>query len=273
MPLSLPTLQELPSVHAALTWLLGDGCENADGDVASARVKGLIQSEDSPHWKVDGDMAVQRAKSALPRLPDDSDQLGNILHGLGEMAARSHARALLPLLVNALKARRGQLRLEKVLDAVVKCDTAIPRQVRVGELALAQWLSRARLEWNTFDAAVVRIQHPNDLIGGARFGLRFAARAILSADPTVIDEWIATHPDHLAIAAIGSAALSMVFPFDDEAMVAPVLESKNVGIKCLGAASIVCPVGLGPVHKKLSHNYHTSRRIAGRGFTRGSHSS
>jgi hypothetical protein len=247
MPLSLPTLQELPSVRAAVSWLLGQAPESANVDaLASACANGLINFEDSPHWKVDGDMAVQHTESALPQLPDDPEQLGNILHGVGEMAARSHAPILPALFANYLKARHGQLELEKVLDAVIKCDTAIPRQVRPSAIAFAQWLSRARLDWDTLNTAVVRLGHPDDLLGGGRFGLRFAARAILSADTSIMDDWIATHPDHLAIATIGSAALSMVFPFDDKAMVAPLLASKNVGIKCLAAASIVCPVGLGP---------------------------
>jgi hypothetical protein len=244
MPLSLATLQELPSVRVALTWFLADGQENAD-ILKSARVKGLILSDSGPHWKADGDMVTQLAESAVARLPDDPERLGEILHGIGEIAARSHAPALRPLFVNHLKSHRSQLQLERVLDAVVKCDAAIPRQVRPGAMALAQWLSRARLDWSTFDTAVVRLGHPDDLLGGGRFGLRFAARAVLSTDPCVIDDWIAAHPDDPAIATIGSAALSMVFPFDGEAMVAPLLESKNVGIKCLAAASIVCPVGLG----------------------------
>src|ERR1700730_7036119 len=133
MPLRLPTLQELPSVHAALACLLGDEHKNARGDiVSSARVKGLIHSEDTPHWKVDGDMAVQLTETALARLPDEPEQLGNNLHGLGEMAARSHAPALLPLLANDLKARRGQLRVDNVLHAVVNGDPPITSHARVG---------------------------------------------------------------------------------------------------------------------------------------------
>jgi hypothetical protein len=247
MGLNLSKVQELPSVRAAVTWLLGHPSDNANGDaLASALASGLIKSEDSPHWKADGDMVARRAESALAQLPHDPEQLGNILHGVGEMAARSHASALPALVANYLTARCGQLQLEKVLDSVVKCDTAIPRQVRPGAIAFAQWLSRARLEWGTFHTAVVRLGHLDDLLGGGRFGLRFAARAILSADPNVIDDWIDAHPDHPAIGTIGSAALSMVFPFDAEAMIAPLLASKNVGIRCLAAASIVCPVGLSP---------------------------
>ena len=109
-------------------------------------------------------------------------------------------------------------------------------------MALGQWISRSTLEWSTFDSAVFRIGHPDRVLG--RFGLGFAARIILCVDPGVIDDWIAAHPDHPAISVIGSAALTMVFPFDDVAAVGPLLESETIAIKCLGAASIVCPVGL-----------------------------
>jgi hypothetical protein len=242
MPLSFPTLQELRSVHAALAWLLARQ-DNADSDIiAAARLKGLVLSEDGPHWKVDDALVTGLTEDALGRLPGDPDRFGEILHGIGEMAARSHAPTLSALFVNYLKALRGQIPLQKILDAAVKCDTAIPRQVRVDEIALAQWLTRATLEWSTFDAAVSRIGHPDRVLG--RFGLGFAARVILGTDTSAIDGWIAAHPDHPAVAVIGSAALTMVFPFDTQAAVAPLLESKNAAIKCLGAASIVCPVGL-----------------------------
>jgi hypothetical protein len=244
MPPSLPTLRELPTVHAAFVWLLGDDHNGADRDVlASARLHGLIQS-DAPHWKADGDIATKLTESAIARLPDDPEQLGDILHGLGEIAAHSHAPTLLTLLMKHLEPRRGQLRLDEVLDVAVKRDSAISHPVRTDQIAFAQWLSRARLEWSTFDAAVNHVERPHHLVGGGRFGLRFVARIILSIEPGIIDRWIAVHPDHPSIAAIGSAALLMVFPFDDHAMVAPVFESRNIAIKCFAAASIVCPVGL-----------------------------
>jgi hypothetical protein len=89
---------------------------------------------------------------------------------------------------------------------------------------------------------VRRTSHPERVLG--RLGLGFCARVILCAGPSVIDAWIAAHPDRPAISAIGSAPLIMVFPFDDVAAVGPLLESKTIPIKCFGAASIVCPIGL-----------------------------
>jgi hypothetical protein len=245
MPLSWPTLKELPSVQAALAWLLA-APESTNGDIiAAARLKGLVLSGDEePHWKVDGALVTGLAGDALDRLPDDADRFGEILHGIGEIAARSHAPTLPALLLTHLKMRQEKVPLQRVLDAAINCDTAIPHQVGAAELALAQWLSRATLEWNTFNAAVSRIGHPDRIFG--RFGLGFTARLILSTNSNAIDHWIETHPDHPAIAVIGSAALTMVFPFDTQADVAPLLQSKNIAIKCLGAASIVCPVGLGP---------------------------
>ena len=244
MQFSLPSLQELPSVHAALAWLLA-GQENDSRDIiAAARLKGLILSEDGPHWKADGGLLTSLTEAALGRPPDDPNRFGKLLHGIGEMAARSHAPTLSALFVTYLTARQKQISLQNIFDAAVKCDTAIPRQVRVGELALAQWLTGATLEWGTFEAAVYRIGHPDHILG--RFGLSFVAKIVLCTDTSIIDDWIVTHPNHPAVAVIGSATLSMVFPFDAQANIEPLLKSRNAAIKCLGAASIVCPIGLQP---------------------------
>lgn len=241
MRLNLPTLQESQSVHTALEWLLAES-EKADIDVlAVAQASGLILSDDDPHWKVDGDIVTRLAEASLVRLPDDPDRFGQILHGMGEMAAHCHAPKLSTLFVNVVKDRQPQMPLERLFDAVVNCDSEFPRQTRVGELTFGQWISRSTLEWNTFQEAVSRIGHPDHVFG--RFGLGFAAKVILCTQPRVIDNWITAHPDHSAISVIGSAALGLVFPFDGVAVVTALLESDTIAIKCLGAAAIVCPIG------------------------------
>jgi hypothetical protein len=125
MRLSFPTLRQLPSVRAALTWLLAE-LENGDADIlAAARLRGLILSEDGPHWKVDGEVLARLTEDAIARLPHDPDKIGEILHGIGEMGARSHAPTLSTLFVNYLKTQRSKVSLLEVLDGAIKCDTAI----------------------------------------------------------------------------------------------------------------------------------------------------
>jgi hypothetical protein len=77
-----------------------------------------------------------------------------------------------------------------------------------------------------------------------RFGLSFVIRVVSRVNPAVIDDWISSHPDHPAISVIGSAALKMVFPFDERAAVSSLLGSRTPAIKCLGAAALVRPIGL-----------------------------
>jgi hypothetical protein len=253
MRLSLPKLQEMPSVHTALAWLLPD---HADGEILqAARATGLVLADDGPHWKADGDTVMRMAEDNLTRLPDDPDRLGEIMHGLGEIAARSHVPSLADLLVDHLKAKRAQISLQKLFDAAVACDRAIPHEIGVDDLALAQWLSRATLDWNTFNAALVRIGHPDRVFG--HFGLGFVVRIVFRVDPSVIDDWIGAHLDHPTVAVIGSTARNMVFPFDGKASTSALLESKTVAIKCLAAASLVCPIdrqppsSLSDCHKSL----------------------
>jgi hypothetical protein len=259
MRLNLPKLQDMPSVHGALAWLLPD---HPDGEILqAARTAGLIRADDGPHWKADGDRIMRLAEDGLARLPDDPDRLGQIMHGFGEIAARSHVPSLPDLLVNHLKARAAHLSLQKLFDAAVACDRAIPQEIGVDDLALSQWISRATLDWNNFNAAVVRIGHPDRIFG--HFGLGFVVRIIFRVDPGAMEDWIAAHLDHPTVAVIGSAALNMVFPFDGKAATPALLESKNVAVKCLGAASLVCPVGQEP----LSSLSDCHKSLVAAGFT------
>lgn len=242
MPLNLPKLQDMPSVQTALAWLLQRQAES--GIPPAAQAAGLVLADDGPNWKADGDRIMRLAEENLARLPDDADRLGEIMHGLGEMAARSHPPSLADLLVAHLEARRAHLSLQEVFDAAVTCDRGISQETGIDHLALSQWMSRATLDWNTFNTAVMRIEHPDRLFG--HFGLRFMARIVFRVDPGVIDDWIGAHPDHPILAVIGSTALNMVLPFDGEAATAALLESKNVAVRCLAAASLVCPIGRQP---------------------------
>lgn len=242
MRLNLPKLRDMPSVQTALAWLLQDNAES--GIPQAAQTAGLVLADDGPQWKADGDTVMRLAEKNLALLPDDPERFGEIMHGLGEIAARSHVPPLADLLVNHLKARGSHRSLPKIFDAAIACDRAIPQETGVDDLALSQWISRANLDWNTFNAAVVRIEHPDQIFG--HFGLGFVVRIIFRVGLGVIDDWIGAHPDNLTIAVIGSTALSMVFPFDGRATTPALLESKNVAIKCLGAASLVCPVGPQP---------------------------
>lgn len=243
MPLSLPPLDVMPSVHAALTWLLDEFPRDDRQILTDARAKGLIISDEGPHWKADGEVITRLAEAAISKLPSDSDRLGELLHGIGEITARCHAPTLPDLFANELRLRRPEV-LSEAFDAAVRCDSQTSRQTDISNVALGQWITRSTLTWNTFHQAVVHIGHPTHVFGS--FGLKFVTRVFLCIDPSVIDTWISRHPDHHAISIIGSAALTMVFPFDHGAAVAPLLKSATPAIKCIGAAAIVCPVGMQP---------------------------
>lgn len=243
----------MPSVHTALAWLLQSYAENTI--LQTAQAAGLVLDDDGPQWKADGDRIMRLAEENLARLPDNPDRLGEIMHGLGEIAARSHVPSLADLLVTHLEARRAHPSLQEVLGAAVTCDRAIPQETGVYELALSQWLSRATLDWNTFDTAKVRIEHPDRVFG--HFGLGFVIRIVFRVASHIVDEWIIAHPDHPTLAVIGSTALKMVGPFDGAPALSALFESNNIAIKCLAAASLVCSIGrqppssLGACHKSL----------------------
>ena len=94
MRLKLPTPEELPTVTTALSWLLLPG--NGSDALSDARRSLLLFEAPGEGWKVDGDMLMRLAEAAWARLPPDNVELGAVLHGLGELKARCHARLLTP---------------------------------------------------------------------------------------------------------------------------------------------------------------------------------
>lgn len=240
---SLPTLQELSSVHAALRWLLDVPAKITDRNVfVRARLSGLIVCEARGHWRADGIKATRLVKVALKRLPRNPVQLGTILHGLGEIDARSHA-GFTEALIDYLRRRRPRCLLIQALNAAVECEGRTLPPVRLETLSFAQWILRAQLDWNTFYDAVRHIKHPYEHPARGDYGLRFAAQVILAVDPATIDSWIVGHPTHPGLATIGDAALWLAFPGRNSIHVSRLLKSRIVAIKCLAAASLVCPQG------------------------------
>lgn len=238
---SLPTLQELPSARTALRWLLDSPAKATDRDVlVCARQRGLIALGVRGYWEADGAKMTRLLKAALRRLPRDPTNLGTLLHGLGEIDAHSHAR-FMEVLIDYLQHRRPRRPLIKVLNAAARCDSKTSQPVRFETLAFAQWISRAPFGWTTFKNAVHHLEHPYERFASRRFGLGFAARIILAVDPRSVAIWIATHPHHVALAAIGSAAISLAFPGGNPARILPLLNSPIAAIKCLAAASLIWP--------------------------------
>ena len=154
---SVPLFKDFPSVKSALGWLLPPAPIMTDRELLTrARLTGLIQLQSRGRWAADGKKVARLAKHALRRLPGDAEKLGDLLHGLGEIGARSHA-ALIEPLIGYLHRRRNHLRLGKLLNRVFIHEAKKRPPVKSDVVATAQWLSHAKLEWNTFDQAFSRV--------------------------------------------------------------------------------------------------------------------
>jgi hypothetical protein len=181
------------------------------------------------------------AKAALRRLPENPTQLGDILHGLGEIVARSHVSIIEPLIAY-LDNRR--LRLDKVFAAAFAREAKTSHPVRPDAVAFVQWLSSATTNWNTLRLALDHVERGHRFMGGGRYGLSFTARIILSLDARAIDACICANPNKQRLAAIGNALHSMVFPFDGKARPTVLLRSRNAAIRTIGAVALISPLGI-----------------------------
>jgi hypothetical protein len=243
MPFSLPPLREIPTVWPALRWLLGPrGGPKADRYLlVKARLCGLVIADGNVHWKVNGPLATRLARSALKRLPLDPVELGTILHGLGEMNARTTTE-LATLLTKFLGSGRPPVSFFKVLAAAAECEAKPVAKPPINAIDLAQWVSGAPLNWFTFDRAVYRIGHPDIGISPGRYGLTFASKIVAAIEPRAIDRWITRHRNRLRVATIASAMLTSMYDADILGRATLLLKSRVPALKCLAAAFYVCPI-------------------------------
>ncbi len=243
MSFSLPPLREISTLWPALRWLLGhQGGSKADRHLlVQARLSGLFIADGSLHWKVNGRLAMRLARSALRRLPSDPIALGRILHGVGEMNARTTAE-FTALLIKHLRARRPRVSFFKVLASAAACDAKTVKDPPLNAIDLAQWVSGAQFNWPTFDRAVHRIGHPDIGISPGRYGLTFAAKIIAAIEPRAIDRWIKAHRNRLRVATIASAMLPSMYDPDIFGRATLLLRSRIPALKCVAAAVYVCPM-------------------------------
>lgn len=231
---------KFPTVTAALMWLLPPAL-NATKRTARrhAQLLGLIRDPGHGEWKAGGAMVTRLVKTGLRRLPDDPNKLGDILHGLGEIAARSHVSITEPLIIY-LRCRR-HLRLNKIFAAAFAREAKTLYPIRADVVAFVQWLSSATTSWDTLTRGLSQVEHGRSFMSGRRFGLAFAARIVLSLDTHAIDVCIKVNPNRQRLAAIGDAVLAMVLPFDGKARPAALLPSRNAAIQSIGAAALLSP--------------------------------
>lgn len=243
MRFRLPPLRDVPTVWSALRWLLAHrGGPTADRDIlVKARLCGLLTADGSTNWKVNGPLATRLAESALSRLPRDPEQLGKILHGLGEMNARTTA-GFVPSLVKHLGSRRPKISFFKVLSAAAECEAKVVGKPSLDAVDLAQWVSGAPFDWSTFDRAVRRIGHPDIRISPGRYGLSFVARIVATIEPRAIDRWVAGHRNRQRVATIATVFLPSMYDAEMFGRALLFLRSGIPSLKCLAAAHHVCPL-------------------------------
>jgi hypothetical protein len=165
--------------------------------------------------------------------------LGQLLHGLGELAARSH-ESILDLLIAHL-AGNSRIRWAKVMASALVQDRKVKSSPDLEILAFSQWLSTATLQWETLANAHARLYYGRDPILCAFYGLTFTACIALAIDARATDEFLRQHPNDRRSAAIGRAAFKIALPYYGGTRPEALLRSRCAAIRCLGAAALLTP--------------------------------
>lgn len=235
---SQPAIENLTSVTAALLWLLElDGAVSKDQILHEARQRGLIDSDVGANWKADGLILDKMLRAALRRPLPSSEEMGAILHGLGEMGARSHARIVAPVQA-FLRRHKRSFDFSVLLDTAEALDNQFRRPLKVDTLAFAQWIGGSTVSWTDFEAAANRIERPWSDAGGA-FGFGFVAQTMIRSDLTAVDHWVAAHSQSQALATLGRAISQAVMK---PGAALPLLKSRIAAFRLIAAAALVAPV-------------------------------
>jgi hypothetical protein len=203
----------------------------------------LLRREVGGRWKCDGSRVRRLIKVARLRLPTDAAQMADVLHGLGEMEARSDGGFLEPM-INLVKRCRPHPDLARVLNAAARRDGEHKHPPTFESLAFGQWIAQARLDWGSFEQAIRSQEHPRHLAAW-RYGLAFTARLALTLSPHAVDRWLRAHPGHPAIAVVGTAAQELQLPWNRVPGAVSLLASRTPALRCIAAAALVEPVGPG----------------------------
>ena len=233
---SLPPVETLSSVGAALAWLLELGPSTpADQILQAAHTRGLIDAVKGSHWKASGPVMCTLVRSALRRAPPAIT--GAVLHGIGELNARSHSRVGGPIRA-FLRAHRRTLDFTQLLDVAAALDDQFRRPPTLDVLSASQWLTGARLQWSDFQVATGRLQHPW-LDSSGIFGFFFVARAVLRVDPGAVGRWVIAHPHRPALASIAGLLSRLAMR---AGALTSLLGSEVPSFRLVAAAALVSPV-------------------------------
>lgn len=237
--LELPSAQDTPGVLAALRWLLNlPECTSPNLILRRSKLRGLIRESTSPHWKVDGPTVEWSLKLALRRLPSKAVTIGELVHGLGEISARTHADLLEPLAGHLRSFRSSYNFVFGMLKAAASVSAQMSRSSGVQELSIAQALTRRDLNWELLTIAQSYTRHPYDVSAGQRYGLSFAARLGLKLDPSAVSSLMTRMPNHPMLAAIARAGVDSLWNDKGEAALRLLL-SGNPLFTALAAVSVV----------------------------------
>ena len=235
---NFPPPDKIPGVIEALRWLLGIGTENSDHDVlARARASGLINIDPDGHWKAEGATVLLALNGSLQRLPAGAASLGIVIRGLGELAARCHEDLDQPL-IGHLRVCFQSDALASTLDVVADGSDKARGRFWLDAVAFAQAMTGAKIGWDSFQYAASNLRASGTRFYGD-FGLIFAIRVVLAANPDAVDIWIGKHPNEPVLAAVGRVVTEHLLFEPDEAFALSLLKSRRTLVQCLGAAFLI----------------------------------
>lgn len=240
---------ESSSARFALRWLTNSSePDNRKKVLKRAKTMGLIKS---PNNRVEGRKLTALVRRRLEALPSDSQELGILLCGLGNMGARSHAE-IIELLAQKLSIKRHHRDWKTVLTSALDTDIK-PDALELDAIGLCQWIKGTTLKWETYNVANAYCDRAPILNG--LYGLRFASEIAMRSNIEAVDSLVKRSKDKFLLVGIASRSLDSMSHWRGLKLAIALLKSKVPAMLCIGAS---VAMNKGAVHSgsKSLKEYH-----------------
>lgn len=241
MSTDFPSPESCPGAIEALRWLLQLPSGAGPSWVLRQARLHLISAELGGYWRVKTEEA-ERLMRVPPAIPQDRRRFTKILHGLGELSARSHCDFLSPIIpqIRRFLRRNSPARL---LDAAATIQLRHGKPYSLAELGRAQMVVRTKLEWETYRACEWFLWHPGSYSAPGRYGFKFIAKLVAKLFPHELGIWLVRRGEHPSVSPVLSTLVDGL-AFRPQSERARALLSMPVPLlQCVGAAALIWPDG------------------------------
>lgn len=234
----LKSIRETPGVIKAIQWLLSDEVSTPQQLIKKAVKANLVYDEVGEHWKANTQTLEQMFSKRSAEFPNEIGEQAEIIYGLGELSARSHAQ-LFETLIHLLTNKSTNQNIETFLDYTVCHRKQLNEPSTKEIISISAVFKIAFLDWNSINYAVQHLLYTQNRFNRPYYGFAFATRLALYLAPEKLVEWVEKHKECNFLANIFGCILEEVQWGNNRSFADAFIKGNNIFLKAMGCAILV----------------------------------